>query len=61
MPKPIVVQDTTVVDGRATVGGFVARCGLLEIEAKSPVASDVYSVLVELAPGKYRGVGAEVI
>lgn len=61
MPKPLVVQDTTIVDGRATVGGFVARCGLLEIEAKSPVDSDVYSVLVELAPGKYRGVAAEVI
>lgn len=61
MPKPIVVQDTTIVDGRATVGGFMARCGLIEIESKSPVASDVYSVLVELAPGKYRGIKAELI
>jgi hypothetical protein len=41
MPKPIVVQDTTIVDGRATVGGFVARCGLIEIESTSPLASDV--------------------
>ena len=61
MPKPIVVQDTTIVDGRATVGGFMARCGLLEIEAKSSVSNDVYSILVELAPGNYRGVKAEVI
>jgi hypothetical protein len=61
MPKPIVVQDTTIVDGRATVGGFTARCGLIEIEAKSGVPSDVFSVLVELAPGNYRGVAAEVI
>jgi hypothetical protein len=61
MPKPIVVQDTTIVDGRATVGGFTARCGLIEIEAKSGLPSDVFSVLVELAPGSYRGIGADVI
>jgi len=59
--KPQIMQDTTLVDGKATVGGFVARCGLIEIETKSPVANDVYSILVELAPGKYRGVKAEVI
>jgi hypothetical protein len=61
-PKPLVVQQTTLgADGRATVGGFSAMCGLLEIEAKSPIAGDVYSVLVELAPGSYRGIAAEVI
>lgn len=61
MPKPIVVQDTTIVDGKATVGGLTAMCGLIEIEASSSVPNDVYSVLVELAPGKYRGVHAETI
>ena len=61
MPKPLVVQDTILVDGKATVGGFQAMCGLVEIEATSPIASDVYSVLVELAPGKYRGIKADVI
>lgn len=62
MPKPLVVQDTTLgVDGKATVGGFSAMCGLVEIETKSPIANDVYSVLVELAPGKYRGIKADVI
>jgi len=61
MPKPLVVQDTTIVDGKATVGGFTAMCGLIEIEAKSPIAEDVYSVLVELAPGNYRGIAADVI
>lgn len=61
MPKPIVVQDTCIVDGKATVGGFHAMCGLVEIEAKSSIANDVFSVLVELAPGKYRGIAAEVI
>jgi hypothetical protein len=61
-PKPIVVQQTTLgADGRATVGGIEAMCGLLELETTSPVNSDVYSVLVELAPGSYRGVAAEVI
>jgi hypothetical protein len=62
MPQPLVVQQSTLgADGRSTVGGFNAICGLVEIEATSPIASDVYSVLVELAPGSYRGVAAEVI
>jgi len=60
-PKPNVVQDTTLVDGRALMAGFTAMCGLLEFEIRSPVANDVYSVLVELAPGKYRGIHAESI
>lgn len=57
-PKPAVVQDTTIVDGRATLGGFNALCGLIELETKSAEASDTFSVLVELAPGHYRGIGA---
>jgi len=62
MPKPLVVQDTTLgTDGKSTVGGFSALCGLIEIESTSPISNDVYSVLVELAPGKYRGIKAEVI
>lgn len=62
MPKPIVVQQSTLgADGRTTLGQFSAMCGLVEIETTSSVASDVYSVLVELAPGNYRGIAAEVI
>jgi len=61
MPKPLVVHDTTIVDGRATMGGFTALMGALEFEIKSAVPSDVFSVLIELAPGKYRGIKAEVI
>ena len=61
MPKPLVVQDGTLSDGRLTLGGFSAMCGLLEIESRSPVANDVFSVLVELAPGNYRGIKADVI
>ena len=59
MPKPLVVQDPTLVDGKATVGGFNAICRAIEIATKSPVVSDVFSVLVELTPGKYRGIKAE--
>jgi len=61
MAKPLVVQDTTIVDGKATVGGFSAMCGLIEVESVSPIANDIYSILVEVAPGNYRGVKADVI
>jgi len=61
MSKPLVVQDGVISDGRLTFGGFTAMCGMLEFESTSPVAEDVYSVLVELAPGKYRGIKADVI
>jgi len=61
MAKPLVVQDTTLVDGKATVGGFGALCGLIEVESTATEAADVYSILVELAPGSYRGVKADVI
>ncbi len=60
-PKPLITQDTTIVDGRATMGGFTAMLGQLEFEVKSGLPSDVFSVLVELAPGKYRGIKAESI
>ena len=63
--KPVVVQQTTLgADGRASVGGFTAMCGLIEVEITTPVASDpgdAYSVLIELAPGSYRGIAADVI
>lgn len=61
-PKPLVVQQTTLgSDGRASVGGFVAMCGLIEVEITSPIAADSYSVLIELAEGSYRGIAADVI
>ena len=62
MSRPLVVQQTTLgADGKATVGSFNAICGLLEVEITSPLPGDVYSVLVELAPGNYRGIAADVI
>jgi hypothetical protein len=60
-PKPAIVQDTTLRDGSAIMAGFNAMCGLLELESKSPIANDVFSVLVELSPGPYRGIKADVI
>ncbi len=61
MPKPLVMADGTIADGSTTLGGFEAVCGLIEVECNSPIANDVYSVLVELAPGKYRGIKSEAI
>lgn len=61
MSKPIVIQDTTIVDGRASMAGFSALMGHLEFEIKSAIPSDVYSVTIELSPGKYRGIKAESI
>jgi hypothetical protein len=61
MPKPLVVADATIYDGQANMAGFEALCGLIEVESSSPIGNDVYSVLVELAPGKYRGIKADVI
>jgi len=60
-PKPAVVQDTTIVDGRATMGGFTAFLGLLEFEITSSLPTDTFSVLIELSPGKYRGIKSEAI
>lgn len=60
-PKPIVVGQTSIADGSSTIGAFSALAGLLELETFSPIASDIYSVLVELAPGKYRGIKAGAI
>lgn len=60
-PKPLVAQTGALSDGRCVLGGFNAICGLLEIEAQSSLPDDVFEVLVEIAPGNYRGVAADVI
>lgn len=60
MPRPIVVQHGTLgSDGRCTLGGFAAVHGLIELEVKSPIPNDVYSVLVEVKAGPYKGIAAE--
>lgn len=42
----------------AQVGGFPVPCGLLQIETKSGTDGNVIGVLIEIAPGNYRGVAA---
>lgn len=62
MPRPIVMQHGTLgADGRLTLGGLQAVHGLLEFEITSPIASDNYSVLVELKAGSYKGIAAEAL
>lgn len=62
MPRPVVAQHGTLgADGRVTLGGFPAVHGLLEFEVSSPIASDVYSILVELKSGPYKGIAAEAL
>jgi len=60
-PKPLAILESSIADGRTSLPGFTALCGLVELEISSPIASDVYSVIFELAPGKYRGIKADVI
>lgn len=59
--KPNVVGQAALALGSATIGSFSAMCGLIEVESFSPIAGDVYSILVELHPGKYRGIKAGAI
>ena len=62
MQRPLVMQHGTLgADGRVTLGGFAAVHGLLEFEVSSPIASDVYSILVELKEGAYKGIAAEAL
>lgn len=58
---PITVGNGTLNEGRLVLGGFNAIAGLLRIDLISTVPNDAFDVIVELAPGKYRGIAAEVI
>ena len=60
-PGPALMQTSVISDGRATLGGFNAICGLVGITTESSQAGMVFDILVELSPGKYRGVSADVI
>lgn len=62
MTRPLVMQHGTLgADGRVTLGGFGAVHGLLEFEVSSPIASDVYSIVVELKSGSYKGIASEAL
>lgn len=58
---PAMMQTSVLDNGRAVLGGFNAICGLIAITTESATPSLVLDVLVELSPGKYRGVQAEAI
>jgi hypothetical protein len=62
MPTESLVQVTTLgTDGKATVGGFSALGGLIRLDVIFDRGDDDFDILVELAPGNYRGIAAEVI
>lgn len=57
-----VVRETALDSTNASiahVGGFPVPCGLLLIETKSTDADNVIEVLLEIVPGRYKGVQAE--
>ncbi len=59
-PKPIVHSETSVTTAQSIgyMTGCNVICGLLEIETKSDQDVDIIEVLIELAPGDYKGVAA---
>ena len=60
-PQPMVGGDAEMGDGRGMMAGFEAMLGRVEFEIKSPLPNDTYAVVVEVAPGPYRGVEADVM
>lgn len=61
-PSPLTMAEVVLDNGNAVVGGFEVLCGLLRVDISAVDATDDdVSVLVELAPGNFRGIKAEVI
>jgi hypothetical protein len=64
LPKPMVNRLAGIGQQGGTsapsimLPGFTAIAGLLEVEIQSDAPSDVFDVLIELAPGSYKGVAA---
>ena len=64
MPKPIVNRLASIGQAGGSnaptvmLPGFNAICGLIEVETQSAVAGDEFDVIIELAPGGYKGVAA---
>ena len=62
MPGALVVQQGVIDTGDLPLGGFVAMCGLMRIDITTAYETEnTIRMLVELAPGNYRGVDAEAI
>ena len=64
LPKPMVNRLVAIGNQGGTsaptvmLPGFTAIAGLIEVEMQSSVANDVFDILIELAPGSYKGVAA---
>jgi hypothetical protein len=62
MPKPIVNRLVGIgMQGGTSaptvmLPGFTALAGLIELEVQSDAISDTFDVLIEIAPGSYKGV-----
>ena len=64
LPKPMVVRMAGVGQQGGSsaptvmLPGFTAIAGLLEVEIQSTTPNDTFDILIELAPGSYKGVAA---
>lgn len=64
LPKPMVQRLAGIGQQGGSsaptvmLPGFTAICGLIELEVQSNIASDQFDVIIELAPGNYKGVAA---
>ena len=62
LPKPMVNRLAGIGQQGGTsaptvmLPGFTAIAGLIEVEIQSDAPSDVFDVIIELAPGSYKGV-----
>lgn len=62
VPKPMVNrlaaigQQGGVSAPTIMLPGFTAIAGLIEVETQSDLANDTFDILIELAPGSYKGV-----
>jgi hypothetical protein len=64
LPKPMVNRLVNIGQQGGSsaptvmIPGFTAICGLLELELQSDLPNDEIDIIIELAPGGYKGVAA---
>ena len=64
LPKPMVNRIASmgsqggISAPSIMLPGFTAIAGLIEVEMQSDIASDVFDIVIEIAPGSYKGVAA---
>ena len=64
IPKPMVNRIAGIGQQGGTsapsvmLPGFTAIAGLIEVELQSDLPNDTFDILIELAPGSYKGVAA---